>query len=147
MTKGSCLCGKIEYELTAPGLYINNCHCHECRKASGAAFGSFLQIGKNNFKWVKGEEHIQVYEEAPDLIRSFCKICGSCIPIIFPKMNHVAVPAGTLDDDPGLEPIKNIFTGSKAPWYTITDELPNFKEHSSKEFMTSYFESLDKKST
>ncbi len=147
MTKGSCLCGKIEYELTASGLYINNCHCSECRKASGAAFGSFLHISKDNFRWVKGKEYIQVYEEPPDLIRSFCKICGSCMLIIFAKINHVAVPAGTLDDDPGLQPMMNIFTGSKAPWYTITDELPNFEEHSPRDFMISYLKNSHKKST
>ena len=105
MAKGSCLCGKIEYELTAPGFYINNCHCPECRKASGAAFGSFLHIGKDNFKWLKGEDHIQVYEDPPDLMRSFCKICGSCIPTV--KNNGVIVTAGTLDDDPGLKPRPN----------------------------------------
>jgi len=35
---------------------------------------------------------------------------------------------GTLDDDPGIKPSAHIYVGSKAPWYEITDTLPQFKE-------------------
>jgi hypothetical protein len=40
---------------------------------------------------------------------------------------HVAM--GTLVDDPGIRPTKHIFVGSKAPWFTITDDLPQFSAH------------------
>jgi len=33
-----------------------------------------------------------------------------------------------LDDDPGVRPESHIFVGSKAPWYDITDDLPQFAE-------------------
>ena len=33
---------------------------------------------------------------------------------------------GSLDDDPGVRPSLHIFVGSKAPWYDITDKLPQF---------------------
>lgn len=35
-------------------------------------------------------------------------------------------PMGTLDDDPGVRPSYHIFVGSKAAWYDITDNLPQF---------------------
>jgi len=35
---------------------------------------------------------------------------------------------GSLDDDPGVRPSIHMFVGSKAPWYEITDKLPQFKE-------------------
>ncbi len=138
MAKGSCLCGKITYELTTSGQFINNCHCSKCRKASGAAFGSFLHISKDYFTWLKGEEFVQVYESSPGIIRSFCKTCGSCVPSILDNLNHVVVPAGTLDDDPQIQPIVNIFTGSKASWYSITDGLPGYKEHFPNDFLELY---------
>jgi hypothetical protein len=31
---------------------------------------------------------------------------------------------GTLVDDPGITPSMHIFVASKAPWYEITDNLP-----------------------
>jgi hypothetical protein len=32
-------------------------------------------------------------------------------------------------DDPGIRPSRHIFVGSKAPWFTITDDLPQYAEH------------------
>lgn len=35
---------------------------------------------------------------------------------------------GTVDGDPGVRPGKHVLVGSKAPWYEITDALPQFEE-------------------
>jgi hypothetical protein len=40
---------------------------------------------------------------------------------------HVAM--GTLVDDPSIRPSAHIFVGSKAPWYVITDDLPQYQGH------------------
>jgi hypothetical protein len=40
------------------------------------------------------------------------------------KPDVVDVVLGVLDDDPGVRPACHIFVGSKAPWYEITDNLP-----------------------
>ena len=40
---------------------------------------------------------------------------------------HVAM--GTLLDGPSIRPTRHIFVGSKAPWFTITDDLLQFAEH------------------
>jgi hypothetical protein len=37
---------------------------------------------------------------------------------------HVAM--GTLIDDPSIRPSAHIFVGSKAPWFAITDDLPQY---------------------
>jgi hypothetical protein len=50
------------------------------------------------------------------------------MPVIRSWENHVVIPAGTLDDDPGVRPVVHIFTGSKAAWYEIRDDLPQFQE-------------------
>ena len=34
-----------------------------------------------------------------------------------------------VDDDPGIRPAMHIFVGSKAPWFTITDDLPQYAGH------------------
>ena len=44
MLKGSCLCGGIRYEIDAELKAVSNCHCGQCRKASGAAFGTGATI-------------------------------------------------------------------------------------------------------
>ena len=34
---------------------------------------------------------------------------------------------GTLVDDPTIRPTEHIFVGSKARWFTITDDLPQYE--------------------
>jgi hypothetical protein len=40
----------------------------------------------------------------------------------------VHVPLGTLEDTPSIRPTAHIFVGSKAPWFEITDDLPQHVE-------------------
>ena len=40
---------------------------------------------------------------------------------------HVAM--GTLIADPSIRPAAHIFVGSKAPWFAITDDLPQYVGH------------------
>src|SRR5438094_3106371 len=51
------------------------------------------------------------------------------VPRIDGERNFAIVPMGTLDDDPGMRPQAHIFVGSKAPWYEIQDELPQYEEY------------------
>lgn len=41
---------------------------------------------------------------------------------------RVFVPAGNFENDPGVRPQLHVFVGSKAPWYEITDDLPQYVE-------------------
>ena len=128
MIRGSCLCGKVRYELSGRPQFINHCHCSMCRKAHGAAFGSFLHADGRTFHWTAGTADVRRFESSPGTFRAFCKHCGSSVPVLEGDDEHVIIPAGTLDDDPGVRPIVHIHTSSKASWYSISDDLPQFPE-------------------
>jgi hypothetical protein len=136
MIHGSCLCGQIKYELAGGVELINNCHCRMCRKAHGAAFGSFLHAASQGFRWTAGEGLVERYESSPGSFRAFCRVCGSNMPVL-EDGGEVNIPAGTLDDDPGVRPIVHIFVGAKAPWFEIEDGLPQFEEFPPQEFWKS----------
>ena len=53
------------------------------------------------------------------------------MPRINAQLGYVAIPAGSLDMSPGIGPQSHIFVGSKAPWFTITDEIAQFEEYPS----------------
>jgi hypothetical protein len=54
MLKGSCLCGGIQYEIDADLGPVTNCHCGQCRKASGSAFASNASVPAASFRFVAG---------------------------------------------------------------------------------------------
>lgn len=134
MIQGSCLCAQVKYQHTGPLHLINNCHCSMCRKAHGAAYGSFLHAPAQGFSWLCGKELVRIYQSSKDSARAFCSVCGSNMPIVEEQDNNVIIPAGTLDSDPGLKPIVHIFVGSKAPWHDITDSLEQFDAFPSREW-------------
>lgn len=121
--KGSCLCGAVSYEITGSFEAIGNCHCSICRKSHGAAFVTWGIINPSQFRWTSGENLVQAYESSPARQRYFCQKCGS--PLVSAHSESVTeVVVGTVDGDPGKRPSEHIFVGSKAPWYEITDTLP-----------------------
>lgn len=131
--QGSCLCGRIGYEIHGDLHRVVNCHCSMCRKAHGAAFRTRASVNAAEFRWVSGEDCLTYYESSPGEHRSFCRICGSNLITKFDLHPEVyGFPLGTLDTDPDVKPICHVFVGSKAPWYEITDDLPQHEKLPSK---------------
>jgi hypothetical protein len=123
MIKGSCACGVVRFEMDAVRS-MTHCHCSNCRKLTGASFATYVHVEKDKFRWLGGEHTVRRYESAPGSFRSFCSTCGSLVPGQAPYLPTVSVPAGLLDDDPGVRPRLHVFTSSKAPWWEINDGLP-----------------------
>lgn len=125
MLQGSCLCGGVRYEIRGtlgPSVY---CHCVQCRKASGASFTTNASVGAADFGFVEGESLVGRFESSTGQFRCFCTRCGSpLIKVIQAKPGEIRLRLGTLDSDPETTPAAHIFVRSKAPWTTITDDLP-----------------------
>jgi hypothetical protein len=126
MLRGSCLCGKVSYEISGKLSGALNCHCSMCRKAHGAAFRSRARVNAADFKWIKGEDLITWFESSPGTQRGFCSRCGSPLLSRFDNKSSYGLPLGALDDDPGVKPLMHVYVASKAPWHDITDALPQF---------------------
>ena len=129
--RGSCLCGSVAYVVEGQPIRARNCHCSRCRKARGAAHASNLVTAVDGVRFTRGAERVASYKvpEAQFFTQTFCRACGAPVPRIDRERNFAIVPMGTLDDDPGLRPQAHIFVGSKAPWYEIADELPQYEEY------------------
>ena len=56
-----------------------------------------------------------------------CARCGSLLFSVVQDGARVHVTLGTIEGDPGIRPQAHIFVGSKAPWFEITDGLPQFE--------------------
>ena len=131
MVRGGCLCGSVRYEVSGPIKRLVHCHCSMCRKAHGAAFGTYAVLKAEDFRVVAGEGEIAAYQSSPGVQRTFCRRCGATLQFKSAKRpQSVELAAGTLDDDPGVKPERHIFVGSKAPWFDITDGLPQHLERS-----------------
>ena len=129
MTEGGCLCGALRYEIDGPFVDMLHCHCSMCRKHHGTPFATWVAAPSSGFRWLTDTASLTRYDSSPKAHRDFCNVCGSVAPTFIDEMGLVIVPAGNLDGDPAIRPSKHMFVGSKAPWYTITDDLPQHAEY------------------
>ncbi|WP_459780463.1 GFA family protein [Photobacterium sp. R1] len=124
--KGGCLCGSVSYKVTGQLLEASNCHCSMCRRQHGAAFATYADVNPTDFHWVDGKEFLQVYETPQGNGWCFCKACGSTLAGT-EDGQVTSITLGTVQGDPGITPQSHIFVSSKAPWYQITDSLPQLE--------------------
>jgi len=126
---GSCLCGGVRFEITAPFRRANYCHCSRCRKHSGSSAMPQGRVPREGFRLLSGEELVEVFRPEGGMVKAFCRVCGSSLfGGTWPEGPEVSVRLGTLDDDPGIRPQYRSFVDSKAPWDELPDDdLPRFE--------------------
>lgn len=126
---GSCLCGRIGYEIDGTPRFMYQCHCGKCRAASGASCVTNIIVDAAKFRVTSGKEGLAAYESSPQKFRYFCSGCGSPIYSHGEKTKHVvSVRCGTLKQDPGVRVAYHAFAASKALWADICDKQPQFAE-------------------
>ena len=129
MIRGSCLCGEVRFEIRGTLSGASHCHCSMCRKAHGAAFGTYAAAKAADFRFLCGEDRITRYRSSAGIVRTFCARCGSSLPGFDSRRPDVVdIALGVLDDDPGVKPALHVFVAYKAPWFEISDSLPQHPE-------------------
>jgi hypothetical protein len=125
---GKCECGAVRFEVADEFRYAMNCHCSACRAATGSAFKAFAGIEREKLTITDGSDQLMVFGE-DDLNNTRCSACGSLLFSVVRDGAYVHVALGSLVDEPSIRPTRHIFVGSKASWFEITDELPQFDEY------------------
>jgi hypothetical protein len=127
MHHGSCLCGGVAYEIAGELGPIVHCHCSMCRRAQGAAFRTRAAVKRAAFRFVRGEELLTRHRSSADTVRTFCRVCGSPLISLWDgDPDAYGLALGTLETDPGARPLAHVFVASKAPWFEIEGDLPQF---------------------
>ena len=126
MITGGCLCGRIRYETDAQPLGAVLCHCRDCQRITGSAFGAAMMFPKTAVT-VTGEtrSYASLGSSGKQAVRHFCANCGSIVygtPEIVP--DFINIYAGTLDDPTLFQPGFAIFKRDRRAW--DMDGMPGF---------------------
>jgi len=129
MLKGSCLSGKVSYEIHGVIHSTRFCHCVTCRKFSGTACAAWGVVQTGQLIVLGSESNVTKYDSGGGL-RAFCSSCGS--PLWYEPANLPAfrgVPLGVIDEGDVPTPEMHVWTKSKVSWASIDDELPQHETH------------------
>lgn len=128
MYTGNCLCAGVQFRITAELAPIQVCHCSQCRKAQGTPFATNTPVSTADFQLLSGAELIASFESSPGKHRAFCRRCGS--PLYSRKdalPGVLRLRAGLINEALAVRPVAHYHTGSKANWWPIDDDLPQFE--------------------
>lgn len=136
VASGSCACGRVHFELEGAPLIMMHCHCSRCRRARGTPYATNLAWKVDAVRYRVGEEMITDFDlpEAQFFGTTFCSHCGGFVPRRSLGRGVVIVPVGTLDTEPEITARAHQFVSAKAPWYDITDGVPQFADAAPRNF-------------
>lgn len=129
--EGSCQCGRVRYRVEGHPSTLGACHCTECQRQTGSAFGLSWIVPSATFQLLSGK--LATFTVTCDSGRkkdcSFCPDCGTRIHHVVQDVPAVmSIKAGTLDDTSWCDPRIHIWTKSKQPWLQLPDGVPSFPE-------------------
>ncbi|MGF7146504.1 hypothetical protein FHS96_000113 [Sphingomonas zeicaulis] len=123
---GGCLCGTVGYTVADAFGYAMNCHCGQCRRATGSAFKPFAGIERAHLALTRGADALLIHGDPDQAHDVHCRRCGSLLWSVVRDNAYVHVTMGTLIDAPSIRPQMHIFVKDKAVWFEIVDDLPRF---------------------
>ena len=126
--KGGCLCGAVRYAATAEPVFSAVCHCRDCKRFTGSAFGALVGVPKTALK-IEGapKTFSSLGGSGKPILRHFCPQCGSSIaaePAALPGL--IILNLGTLDEPAALTPTRQIFCDDALPWVHLGGDMQRF---------------------
>lgn len=123
---GGCLCGAVRYEYAGEVGSAGYCHCEDCRRTSGSAFGVSVRVAASGFRITRGQpkSFTKPGDSGRLVTRCFCGDCGSplyTLPPLHPDV--VFIKAGSLDDPSVVVPNRQAWMRSRVDWAEILPEL------------------------
>jgi len=128
---GGCVCGAARYRVTAEPLTLYACHCTDCQKRSGSAFGLSMWVPRSAIELLQGELMRLELRLAGGRASSarLCARCGARLWTEPARRPEIAVlRPGTLDDRSWLEPVAHIWTRSAQPWIRIPQGVATYEQ-------------------
>lgn len=115
-----CACGAVKFEFDKDPEFVANCHCLDCKKASGGEMATFFAVPEDDFTLISGapKKHHYIAESGKGLDRNFCPECGARLFTSnlesFPGV--VFVMLGSLDQPELIQPRLEMFTKRRLVW-------------------------------
>jgi len=127
MIDGGCLCGRVRFRLHETPHHLCDCHCIDCRRASGAPFVTWGTVTKDKLEILSGD--IRTVRHA-DRIRSFAGCCGTSL--FFQDDDSATltdVSIASLDDPLSFAPELAIWTEDRLPWVLLDPTKPALRQN------------------
>ena len=123
---GGCLCGTVRFTAHGAPRWVAHCHCESCRRATSAAFATYVGYAADAVQWSVAER--SVYHSSPGVERTFCATCGAALTYASDRWpDEIHLFACSFDEPGRLVPGGHVFIAERLPWVHLADGLPEFE--------------------
>lgn len=123
--KAECCCGRCVVKVNADAVIHGICHCNNCKKRTGSAFGISAYFKAADVEFLTGDYHQYSLEnEQGKQQRYFCKSCGTTLywkAEIFNDLMGIA--AGCFVEKPLSTPVFSSMNDNQCHWLTLADDI------------------------
>jgi hypothetical protein len=128
--EGGCQCGSVRYRFEGEPVALAICHCSECQRQSGSAFGMSLTVRKEDFELLSGT--LKSFTRSADSGRLVtCAFCPECGTRIYHEPQYrkgsINIKPGTFDDVSFLRPMLQVWTIRKHAWVELAPDITAYE--------------------
>jgi len=127
---GGCFCGQVRYEAEVDPAQVFICHCTDCQRHSGTAYGVVVAVPPGGFRLLRGS--LKTFDKTADSGRvrvlSFCPDCGTRIHATAKgdPEGFTGLRLGTVDQRAELRPVAQVFCRSALGWVQDLGGVPAY---------------------
>jgi hypothetical protein len=118
--KASCCCGRSSIHVEGEPSLNGICHCDNCKRRTGSAFGWSAYFRDGQVVQKSGELKLYEIHSAQHQQRWFCGCCGTTL---FWKASalpeHTGIAGGCFTEMPLPEPMLSASNDGKCAWLTL----------------------------
>ena len=127
--EGGCLCGAIRYKLSGPTLFVSQCACKDCQKATGTGHTTIIGVHRGQLELSAAPTtYTNTGDTGGSVTRHFC---GTCAGRLFTSGDlpgeFIMVQAGSLDEPGSVSPENVIYMKDAVAWDYFDPDLPKFE--------------------
>ena len=121
-----CCCGQLSIEVTGDPEMHGVCHCDNCKKRTGSAFG--ISSYFNNEQILRKKDDANCYslhnsEQNHNQERYFCKTCGTTVFWAVSSSPHLTgIAGGCFVKKPLNEPIYSASHANTCSWISLPED-------------------------
>lgn len=120
------MCGAVRYEASGKALCVGHCHCHSCRRHTGAPVATYVVFEADKVRFTQRDRSI--YNSSPGVKRGFCDQCGTPLTWEGDYREHVIYfHISTLDDPDAYVPELHWHHEERIAWFDVADALPRYR--------------------
>ncbi|MET0272574.1 MAG: GFA family protein [Phenylobacterium sp.] len=127
--EGRCACGAVRLEIDVPARWAWHDHSAASRRATGAAYATYVGSYRSRFRWLEGEDALSRFDdEETGSTRSFCGRCGTTM--LYERARAptmVNIPRGVFETRTGREPRYHMNLREAADWTYLGEPLGPLK--------------------